>query len=461
MDNTDKVVSFIADCHDMGVPVLPPDINHSGRDFTIDRSQGRAAVRFGLNAVKNVGANAVGVILAAREAQPGRRFAELAAFLKSVDLHRVNKRVIEALVKCGGFDSLEPSRARLLAGLDELVALGLSYRASQTEGQATLFDLLGSEEAAKADLQVRLPEVAPFSFRQRLKIEKEVLGFYITGHPLDRYRTELAEIALSTHDVREGEAAGEGHEVTLAGVVAALTVRLNQKAEKWAIVRLEDLRGSIEVLLYNRAYAQFGPLLQLDEPLLVRGTVRARGEQELNVVADQVTSLSQVRTEQARRLVLGVEGPLAEDALRKLNGVLAKAPGECRVAFDVRTANGWRVEIDSGLSFRPDEPAMEELEDVLRQVPFRFEYAKEGLLARDGAGGSSGSGNGHRNGSRGGNGNKAGNGAKSANGTRPAGAGGSAGNSAGSGNRHAAAPAQGAAGPHTAGPRAGLGTARG
>ncbi|MCH9045849.1 MAG: DNA polymerase III subunit alpha [SAR324 cluster bacterium] len=371
MDNTDKVVNIIADCREMGVPVLPPDINHSRSDFTIDGS----AVRFGLSAVKNVGENAVAVILAARDAQPGGRFDDLATFLGAVDLHRVNKRVLEGLIKGGGFDSLHPNRAQLLEGLEGLVRIGLSYRNSQVEGQENLFDLLGEEGAEALELRVELPDAAELHPRQRLKLEKEALGFYISGHPLERYRSEVGNLAVSTLQLREGEYADKT-EVLLAGMVAALTVRMNRSGEKQANVRLEDLRGSIEVIVFPKLYAEVAGLLQEDEPLLIRGRVNVR-EEEINVRADQVTSLSRYRSGEASRMTITLARLPEEDRLPRLVGLLSTAPGTCAVCFQVAAADGSRVLIDAGVSVAPGEAFMEELEAFLGDAVIAFDYPRE------------------------------------------------------------------------------------
>ena len=368
MDNTDKVVNFIAECRDVGVEVLPPDVNKSGRDFTIDGG----AVRFGLNAVKNVGANALEVILAARAEEPEGRFADLAAFVRSVDFHRVNKRVLEGLVKCGGFDSLEPDRARLLAGLDELVALGLHLRNEQAEEQSDLFALLSEEESAKVALRVELPEADPLPPRQRLKLEKEALGFYLSGHPLDPYRPELDKLAVSSGRLREREFA-DGAKVTVAGVVAHLRVTLTRKSEKMAICRLEDLRGSIEVVVFSRTFAEAGDLLKSDEPLRISGSVRV-SEEGISVEGRQVEPLARFREDSAAGLTLFLRESLPDDQMRRVVGVLSKYPGRCRVRFEVLSANGCRVLIESGLSIAPAEALVEELEKLPWTAPPRFEY---------------------------------------------------------------------------------------
>ena len=377
MDKTDKVVSFMADAREMGLTVLPPDINHSRSDFTID---GRA-IRFGLTAVKNVGENAVGCILEARDAQPGGRFTDLAAFLSTVDLHRVNKRVVEALIKCGGFDSLHPNRASLLEGLDGMMRMGLDLRNSHVEGQESIFDLMGEAESEMLALEVHLPDVEDFPPRQRLKLEKEALGFYISGHPLDGYRSEAGNIAVSTHQLREGEKS-DGDEVTLVGIVGSMTVRMSRNSEKLAILRVEDLRGSIEVMVFPKLYAEVSGLLKEDEPLLIRARVNVR-EEETNLHANGITSLGRYRAEQARRMTLGIAEALPEKDLPRLMGVLSKYPGDCGVGFQVLIGDGSRVRMDAGMAVYPSPEFVEELQGLLPRVEVGFSYPRDAQPGRN------------------------------------------------------------------------------
>jgi len=375
MDNTDKVVNYIADCREMGVTVLPPDIEHSGVDFTIAGN----AIRFGLNAVRNVGQSAAELILEARGRQPGGRFGDLATFVRTVDFHRVNKRALEALVQCGGFDSLHPNRAQLAAALDRLVALGLSEQSARIEGQETLFALLGEGAEQQAGLSLELPEVPDWSPKERLKREKEALGFYVSGHPLDGFRSELENLAATSYALREGEY-GDGAPVAVAGTVGLLTLRLTKSAEKMAVLRLEDLRGSIEVVVYPRTFAQVQDQLRQDEPVLIHGRIQVRDE-EINVSAERVTSLSRFREEHARRLTLRLAGPLLEAVLPRLAGVLSKREGACAVRFDLPTRRGHRVLVDSGIATAPSEALVEELAELLPRARLRFDYEADSLPA--------------------------------------------------------------------------------
>lgn len=376
MDNTDKVVNFIAECRDMDIQVLPPDISKSGNTFTIEED----AMRFGLSAVKNVGDNAVKVILEARQALKENKFSSLEDFVKTVDLHRVNKRVMEFLIKSGGFDSLEPNRAKMLEGLEHIFTLGLGYKNEQVEGQETLFDLLSEEETDKVALKVELPDTRELTARQRLKQEKEALGFYISGHPLEGYASELGNLAVPSHELREGEYPNEA-EVFIAGVVSQMTIRMTRKNDKFAIIRLEDLRGSVEVAVFPRVYAEAMELLKEDEPLLIKGKVRVN-EDEVSVSADRVMSLPEYRAEKARELVVELKKPLSEETWKNLKGALAKHPGECEVRFQITTQEGDKVMVHSGVSICPHRGLSEELDEILADIPFHFEYPKEPKSAK-------------------------------------------------------------------------------
>ena len=371
MDNTDKVAGFIADCRQMGIQVLPPDIQHSSTDFTI---HGRA-VRFGLNAVKNVGQGAADAILEARKTQPEGRFPSLVAFFESVDLHRVNKRVLEALIQCGGFDTLHHNRRQLLESLETVMPLAQEYANGRVEGQANLFDLMGDEGKTAMGLQIPLAQAPEFHPRDRLRLEKQSLGFYVSGHPLDGFSSELTGLSTSTANLTLEEVKG-GEEVTLAGVVASLTVRMSKNDEKMAILRVEDLRGSIEVVVFPRTYAEVSELLKEDEPLLIQGKVNVR-EEEVNLHAERVMSLGQYRTECAQGLMIALGAEVAAPELTRLMGVLSKAPGNCQVRLKVQTGHGDEVVLDSGIGIRPDSALMMELEEVLRAGSLQFEYPKD------------------------------------------------------------------------------------
>jgi DNA polymerase-3 subunit alpha len=326
-----------------------------------------------------VGQGAAEVILAARERQPGGRFGDLAAFVRAVDFRRVNKRALEALVQCGGFDSLHPNRAQLAAGLDALVALGLSEQSAQVEGQETLFALLGDAAADQAGLHFDLPDGPDYAPKERLKREKEALGFFVSGHPMDGFRSEVENLTVTSHALREGDYE-DGAQVSVAGIVATLTLRLTKNAEKMAVVRLEDVRGSIEVVAYPRTYAQVADQLTVDQPVLVQGRIQVRDE-DVNVIADRVTSLSRFRAEHAQRLTLRLPAAPAEAVLPRLVGVLSKFEGACAVWLDLPTARGHRVLLDTGVTTVAADTTLEELAEILPGAELRFDYDAASLPA--------------------------------------------------------------------------------
>jgi DNA polymerase-3 subunit alpha len=193
---------------------------------------------------------------------------------------------------------------------------------------------------------------------------------------MDRYQSELARLAEGSNEVRDGEFA-DGAEVMVAGVVSSLAVRMTKDAEKFAILRLEDLRGSVEVMVWKKTYAECADLLKVDEPLLVKGRVRARGEEEPSVGADRVTSLAQHRAGNAQRLTLNLESALAGEGYPRLMGMLAKSPGRCAVRFAVRTEAGHRVLLDSGVAVAPGEGLVDELAELFSGRAMEFEYPKD------------------------------------------------------------------------------------
>ncbi len=355
MGDTDKVIRYLADCRDAGITVLPPCVNASASDFAVVEG----AIRFGLAGVKNVGTQAVESILEARAARG--RFTDLFDFCEGVDLRRVNRRVIEALIKCGAFDSLGQPRAALMASLDRAMEAGVARQREREMGQATLFAALGapvgpavgpgtratgegaagiagrpagagrsargapgaaSEERGAGPAAARAGE---WPEKQRLAYEKEALGFYITGHPLLRFRSEARRLA--TADAGRLEELPDQAEVRLCGVVSQLREIMTRKGSRMCRAVLEDLVGFVDLVVFADVYQTAEPLLKSDEPLLVSGTLD-RGEERVAVLVGGVTRLAEARAEATRvvHLELRADG-LDRAKLRALRETLARHPG--------------------------------------------------------------------------------------------------------------------------------------
>ena len=266
MGDTDKIVKYIEECRTMGLRVLPPDVDLSGIQFTVVGE----TIRFGLAAIKNVGEAAIQSILATRETKG--RFSSLADFCGRVDLRLVNRRVIESLIKAGAFDSLGLARAALLATLDRAMEAGQRLQRDRQEGQGSFFDLMNAKEAGAARPAALEDEAIPeWPADQRLAYEKEVLGFYLTGHPLARFR----EVALRLGAVAIADLAQRavGARLTLFGQVTALKEIPTKNGDRMAFATLEDMGGSVELTIFPGPFKAAAALLRSREPIIVRGRV--------------------------------------------------------------------------------------------------------------------------------------------------------------------------------------------
>jgi DNA polymerase-3 subunit alpha len=278
--NMDKVAQAVAECRRMGIPVLPPDINRSAASFTV----AEGAIRFGLAAVRNVGVGAVEAIIAAREA--GGPFRSLADLCSRVDTRQVNQRVIASLIKAGALDSLGVSRAEMLRTLDETLDQAQRAQRAQQRGQTGLFDLAG--EAAPHAAPPASGPVQEFTREELLAMEKEMLGLYISDHPLRRWEPLLSRQRSAS--VAQLPELPDRHEVVVGGLVTGIKRSLTRAGSAMAFVTLEDLTGSVEVLVFPRVYEQHAEVLKRDAVVLLRGRVDVE-EQATKLLCEEVIPL--------------------------------------------------------------------------------------------------------------------------------------------------------------------------
>jgi DNA polymerase III subunit alpha len=303
LDNTDKIALFVAEAKAMGIFVLPPSVNESGGLFTV----GKNSIRFGLSAIKNVGEGAVKLIIEARES--GGPFRDLHDLCARVESRAMNKKLLESLVKSGACDDFGPNRAELLTHIDGALAQANAKARDRDAGQASLLDLLGPMEPAKkkavngndADHAAGTPE---WPLRERLQYEKELLGFYITGHPLDEYRADLGAFALHTvAQLKETE--GE-IDTRVCGLVSKVEVRTTQRDKKpWARVTFEDLTGALEVLVFPDNYAALSRPLNAGDIVVITGQLDRRDDQP-KLRASQILWLQEAHDQLLRELVLNI-----------------------------------------------------------------------------------------------------------------------------------------------------------
>ncbi len=314
--NTDKVVKDIAECREMGIRVLPPDVNESDLHFTAVGD----AIRFGLAAVKNVGEAAIeNVLRARREDGP---FRGLADFCNRVDLQKVNRKVIESLIRCGAFDSLGGTRAQYLAYLDRAMEQAASLQRDRARGQTNLFDLFAGngpgDGPSRSDDD--LPDVPPLSASEELRAEKEVLGMYLTGHPL----AEWGELLQSCTDVPLAELGDrpDRSTVTVGGIVAARRVIRTKSGSRMAFFTLEDLTGTVEVVAFSEVFARAEALIDTEDvPLVVRGTLE-KNEESAKILAEEILTLEAAPERLTREVHIQVNAALHTrkdlEALRRL-----------------------------------------------------------------------------------------------------------------------------------------------
>lgn len=347
-EDTDKVVKNVAEVRASGIEVRRPDVNQSENDFSVvkeTKTNGKKSprgeyvqkfIRFGLSAVKGVGEGAVESIIAAR-ASDGN-FKDVFDFVARIDLKKVNKKVLEALVKSGAFDDLHPqaNRAAMLAVIDRAVDEAQKQQKDRESGQGSLFGLLAPAAQEVAAPKIEYPKIDEWDPKQKLSFEKESLGFYISGHPLDRYAADLKRFRVSrTVDVQEKE---EWAETSVAGIVTGYKEwPLKSGDGRMAIFNLEDTFGTVKVACFAKAFAQYEQLLKGDDPILVTGKIKAgRGNDDPNDDAPKVKELSlseahklsELRAQKTRQMTVEVSADvLTGEKVERLKDALKASPG--------------------------------------------------------------------------------------------------------------------------------------
>lgn len=328
--HSEKIVKNIAECREMGIEVLPPDINESDLFFTVSGK----AIRFGLAAVKNVGEAALESVLAARnEEGPFRGLFDLC---DRVDSKKVNRKVLESLIQCGAFDSLGGLRSQYLAALDGAMERASKRQKERNSNQTSFFDLLAPAVTAKEEAVDELPDLPDLPPSDKLQMEKELLGFYLSGHPLKQW-SEL----LSTHtDFTLGDLdeAGDKSEVTVGGAVASMREITTKSGKRMAFVVIEDMEGTAEIVLFPEVYQACYEAVRSDEPLIVRGTLEKSEDGTPKILADKVVPIKAAIEELSKLVRVRINaGMHSEEDVRALHGVLADPAvrGQCQVFLDI------------------------------------------------------------------------------------------------------------------------------
>jgi len=364
MGNTDKVVRYISECRELGILILPPDVNESDKDFSVTPD----GIRFGLAAIKNVGDGAIEATIEAR-ARDGR-YASFFDFCHRVDARKINKRTLECLIKAGAFDSTGARRAQMAAVLDRTVDQTVAAQRAASHGQTSIFAAMEPETDPTSGRTVlpvdeSLPDVPEWDQGERLKYERELTGFYITAHPLARYEAAISKFAtVRTDQLPETQ---DGKEVKLCGIITTIKTLTTKKGDRMAYIQLEDPQGLVEVIVFPNLFQAAGPLLMAESIIQVTGTVD-RAEKGIRIKGTKIEALPELQIRSVAKVHLHISAtPEATHRLARLYSVLHRHPGPAAISLTFHLPPN--VEADTaplpGLTVLPSEQFVADVEDVL------------------------------------------------------------------------------------------------
>ncbi len=341
MNTKDRVPFYVNACEEIGIEVLPPDVNESAVDFVVVDGK----IRFGLNAVKNVGETACRAVIAARES--GGPFASLWDFTERVDPQVVNKRALESLVKCGALDSTTGTRRAMIDALDQALSLGGRQHADRLAGQGSIFDLddAPAEERPRHHSPLTAEE---YEKGELLRLEKETLGVYVSEHPLHAIRDELRrKVDCALGDI---ERRRDGEVITVGGIVSSVKALTTKKGEPMVFLRLDDFTGGAEVVVFNSVYAASREFCEADRILVLKARVDHKQEGETKLLALEVTPFEAARAPTEVRLHVDARKAPA-GIVRELGTVVKDFPGEVKVFVALETSAGSKV-LELGPGYR-------------------------------------------------------------------------------------------------------------
>ncbi len=340
--NRDNIIKYINNCKDIEINVLPPDINESLRDFSVTSGN----IRFGLAAIKNVGIGAVDSIIEARKSED--KFHSFYDFCGKVDLRKINKKVLESLIKCGAFDSIEEGRRPLMEGFEQVVDFAQKRNSDREMGQLNFFD----QSDIADDMKSPLPDVPEWDHDELLSYEKETLGFYITGHPLLKFEDDL-KLIVNAGSENIGEKK-DGSTVSIAGVVSNVREVSTRKKETMAYVTLEDMKGYITVIVFPELYRNSLAIIDSDDPLFIRGRVDA-GEEGAKVIAAEISTIEDAMKTPIASVHFIIDSQKSRKRdMKLLKDLLEGHRGDYKGFLHIRSASGAETVVYLGDKFKLD-----------------------------------------------------------------------------------------------------------
>lgn len=331
MGNTDKVVEYIRECNSLKIEVLKPDINRSFTKFSVENE----SIRFGLAAVKNVGVNVLNNII--EERKVGGEFKDFSEFCKRLDSKDANKRIIESLIKCGAFDEMGDNRASLLLGYEKLLESISMDRKKNLAGQVSLFDGFAMDESISDNIQNmhNLPNVKELEEKEKLYLEKEVLGMYVSGHPLSQYKDELKKrTTINNADLNEIKDDYISYlnlnekEVTMGGIVVNKTIRTTKRNDLMAIIELEDLYGVIEVIVFPQVLQKYNTIIQEDKIIYIEGRLSIKEDENAKLIAREIIDMNSSLNQNKPSLYLKINSIEDKELVNNLISIVTKYEGD-------------------------------------------------------------------------------------------------------------------------------------
>jgi DNA polymerase-3 subunit alpha len=386
----DALVEHLEDSRRMGIEIVPPDVNRSGAEFSV--VDGKIVI--GLCAIKGCGRSAVEALVVARKS--GGPFRDLFDFCERVDPAQLGRATIETLIKAGAFDSLGGSRSRHMAAIERAMQSGAALHADRKSGQKGLFDALDETPDRAAGANASLPQLPEWDDRQRLGFEKEVLGFYLSSHPLAEHEQTLARYC--SHNTSELATLPHRSEVVLGGMLSAIKYsqtrapRAGSSNTKYAMFDLEDLHGAVRSIVWPEEFAQYGHLVRADATLVARGVVDRRpGSEEVNLIVNELIPFADLSSRFARAIVVRIdEQQHAQQGVETLFEILRGYPGNCELQLVVCLADGSRVYLKSdGLRVDWNDTMRVRVEELLGPGNLRVVVAQGGAARAPRAGGAS------------------------------------------------------------------------
>lgn len=364
MGDSDQIAKYIRNCEEMRIPVLPPDIIESGKKFTVKDGK----IRFGLLAVKNVGESVADAIIQLQKGEPPKDIFE---FMNRVSIHEINKKAIESLIKAGAFDSLNENRAQYLAVYEGLIESAQNDSRKTLTGQLSLFQE-NMEIMRKGSCGGELPNVRNFSKKILMAMEKEMLGVYISGHPLEDYEERIKEIqSFTTEELihsEENDSIKDGMSITVAGIIAGKKTLVTKKNNLMAFLQLEDLLGIIEVIAFPNIFEKYRELIEEDSVVVIKGTINCKEDEAPKVLANKIWAIDDYNDDKLHKAIK-IRIPKTVDdkkVLEDIKKILSQYPGDVPVVIYLAAA-GMGLRAGTDLWVTPSNEFFEEIEKLIGQ----------------------------------------------------------------------------------------------